>query len=139
MKSLLIVAAAALLYSLPSYAQDGSAKKPPMNIRQYWFVMLVKGPNRNQDSATAAKIQAGHMSNMDKLYFEGKLKVAGPFGESGDWQGLFIFDCPTKQEVEQLLQTDPAISSGRLNYIIKSWWTEPSGSFTPGIPKKDKG
>ncbi|MBN8663944.1 MAG: hypothetical protein J0L83_05190 [Chitinophagales bacterium] len=111
--------------------------KPIEQIRKYYFVMLTKGPKRDQDSVTAMTIQKGHIANIDRLYYEGKIKVAGPFGEAGDWQGIFIFDCATKEEVEKLLQTDPAVSAGRLNYIIKPWYTAPMGSFVPGIPKKE--
>jgi uncharacterized protein YciI len=71
------------------------------------------------------------------LYQEGKLKVAGPFGDDGDWRGIFIFDSPTKEEVETMLKTDPAISSGRLKYELKPWYTAPIGSFVPGKPEKN--
>ena len=100
--------------------------------------MLTKGSNRKQDSVTAAKIQEGHMANINRLYYAGKLKVAGPFGDDGDWLGLFVFDCATKEEVEQLLKTDPAVAAGRLNYDIRLWWTAPTGSFAPGKPKQPK-
>ncbi|MFN2458719.1 MAG: YciI family protein [Chitinophagaceae bacterium] len=107
-------------------------------MRKYWFVLLKAGSNRTQDSATAAKIQTEHLNNIDRLYYEGKIKVAGPFGEKGDWKGIFIFDAETKEEVEKLLQSDLAISSGRLTYEIKPWYTAPMGSFVPGKPKKEK-
>ena len=129
-----------LLISLFIFCSSLSAqdeKKPAMNIREYWFVLLAKGEKRNQDSATAASIQKGHMDNMERLYSEGKLKVAGPFGKNDNgWQGIFIFDCTSKEEVESLLKTDPAIAAGRLNYTISSWWTEPTGNFKPGKPQK---
>ena len=76
--------------------------------------MLKAGPNRSQDSTTAAKIQEGHMANIRKLGESGKLVVAGPFGDDGNWRGIFIFDTPTIEEAEQLVKTDPAIQSGRL-------------------------
>ena len=132
-----------LLVCLPvmfvANAQDDKAKekKPIEQIRKYWFVMLKTGPNRGQDSATSAKIQKEHISNIDRLYYEGKIKVAGPFGEPGEWRGIFIFDAESKEDVEKLLQTDLAISSGRLSYEIKPWYTAPVGSFAPGKPKKD--
>lgn len=108
--------------------------KPENQIRLYYFVLLKAGPNRNQDSITAAKIQAGHMANIGRLYREGKLKVAGPFGDdTGGWQGIFIFDCP-KEELETLLKTDPAIAAGRLIYEIRPWYTAAMGSFKPGKP-----
>lgn len=122
------------------FAQQKNAKaaKPEDQIRQYWFVMLTKGSNRTQDSATAAKLQEGHMANINRLYYDGKIKVAGPFGDDGVWRGIFIFDCTTKEEVERLLNTDPAIEAGRLAYEIHPWYTAPTGSFKPGKPKKPK-
>ena len=97
---------------------------------QYFFVMLFAGKNRSQDSVTSAnkrfdlvilpgqrhsaKIQAGHMVNINRLNYEGKWKVAGSFGDDGNWKGIFIFDCKIKEEVEKILQTDPAVKSGRL-------------------------
>lgn len=134
MKQMIILAAAILCLNI-SLAQQ-KKEKMEKQVRQYWFVMLLKGNNRTQDSVTAAKIQEGHMANINKLYYEGKLKVAGPFGDNGNWLGVFIFDCNTKEEVEQLLKTDPAVSSGRLAYDIRPWWTAPTGNFKPGIPEK---
>lgn len=125
--------------SFATYSQKKATPKKAaeeMNIKEYWFVLLKSGPTRNQDSATAAEIQKAHMANINRLYYDGKLKVAGPFGEDGDWQGLFIFDCKSKEEVEQLLKTDKAVASGRLTYEIHSWYTAPMGSFKPGKPKK---
>jgi len=110
--------------------------KAETRIKQFWFVMLLKGNNRTQDSATAAKLQEGHMANISKLYKEGKLKVAGPFGDDGNWRGVFIFDVATKEEVEQLLQADPAIAAGRLAYEIHPWYTAGVGSFADGKPVK---
>jgi uncharacterized protein YciI len=111
-------------------------KKLENQIRQYWFVMLTAGSNRSQDSVTAARIQQEHLANINRLYNDGKLKVAGPFGDEGKWIGLFIFDCETKEEVEKLVKTDPAVAAGRLNYEIHSWWTAATGSFLPGKPAK---
>jgi uncharacterized protein len=116
--------------------QKKQSTKLENEVRQYFFVMLVKGPNRDHDSATSAKIQDGHMANINRLYYEGKIKVAGPFGDDGNWRGIFIFDCASKEEVEALLKTDPAVESGRLAYEVHPWWTEPTGSFVPAKPHK---
>ena len=118
MKVLLIL----LLLPVFSIAQDSSSAPKP-KMKQYFFVMLTAGPNRSQDSTAAAKIQEGHMANIRKLGESGKLIVAGPFGDDGNWRGIFIFDTPTMQETEQLIKTDPAVQSGRLIYEIHPWWT----------------
>lgn len=129
----LIFLAILLCVSFIAEAQD---KSPEPRIRKYWFVMLLRGTNRTQDSATAVKLQQGHMANMDTMYYAGKLKVAGPFGDDGNWRGIFIFDCETKEEVEKLLAQDPAIAAGRLAYEIHPWYTEPTGNFKPGKPER---
>jgi len=141
MKKILLLCCYSFLIFISSSAsaqtKDSTASKPKPEeqIRKYWFVMLLKGPNRTHDSATAANIQKEHLNNINRLYNEGKIKVAGPFGDRGDWLGIFIFDCETKEEVENLLKTDKAISSGRLAYDLRSWYTAPVGSFEPGKPK----
>ena len=123
-----------LIFGFSAGAQDKPATE---QIKRYWFVMLMKGENRNHDSLTAANLQKGHMDNISRLYYDGKLKVAGPFGDNGDWRGIFIFDAETREEVDSLLKTDPAIAAGRLKYDIRPWYTAPMGSFVPGKPKKE--
>lgn len=139
LKQFLILLTGILAIGFSSNAQNKSKapKDAPENtIRKYWFVMLIRGNNRTQDSATAAKLQEGHMANINKLYYEGKLKVAGPFGDDGAWRGIFIFDAATKEEVVHLLDTDPAIAAGRLAYEIHTWYTAPIGSFKEGKPAR---
>ncbi|MGE5107714.1 MAG: YciI family protein, partial [Sphingobacteriales bacterium] len=115
MKKNILVFTGLLAFSV-SYSQAGKTinnytdtVKMKNQIRKYYFVMLLKGNNRSQDSLTAVKLQEGHMANISRLYYEGKLKVAGPFGDDGNWRGIFIFDCATEEEVRKLLDTDPAI------------------------------
>ena len=92
-------------------------------LKQYYFVMLLKGAKRDQDSLTAATLQQGHMANISRLAKLGKLVIAGPFADEGDWRGIFIFDCLTQDEVVGYLKSDPAIIAGRLIYEIHPWWT----------------
>jgi uncharacterized protein YciI len=123
-----------------TFSQSSNQKKPEDMIRRYWFVLLTKGEQRSQDSVAAANIQAGHMQNIKKLYGDGKIKVAGPFGKDDSRipsTRQALFDCDTREEVERLLQTDPAIAAGRLAYEIKPWFTAPTGSFVPGKPKSE--
>jgi len=112
-------------------AQSGNKPDIPdkIEMKQYFFVMLTRGPNRNQDSLSAAKIQEGHLNNIRRLASLGKILVAGPFGDDGDWLGIFIFDCKTKEEVAGYLKTDPAVDAGRLAYDIRPWWTAKNCTF----------
>jgi uncharacterized protein YciI len=91
-------------------------------MKQYFMVFLTRGPNRSQDSATAAHIQVGHLENITRLFNEKKMVMAGPFLDDGIYRGIFLFDVTTEAEVKQLLQTDPAVKAGRLGYEIHPWY-----------------
>jgi len=91
-------------------------------MKQYFMVFLKAGPNRTQDSATTAKIQEGHLNNITRLFNEKKMVMAGPFLDEGIYKGIFLFDIATEDEVKQLLQTDPAIKAGRLDFEIHPWY-----------------
>lgn len=104
-----------LLTSLGASAQQEEKETKEFNIKQYYFVMLVRGTNANAiDSLSLVKIQEGHMANINKMAESGKLQIAGPFGDDGNWRGIFIFDAATEEEIKELLKDDPAIQSGRL-------------------------
>ncbi|MES2622205.1 MAG: YciI family protein [Bacteroidota bacterium] len=99
------------------------------NLKPYFFVMLKKGPNRDQDSIMAGKIQKGHIENINKLAASGKLNVAGPFLDEGDLRGIFIFDSGSEEEVRSFVDNDPAVKSGRLVYEIHPWMTQKGTCF----------
>lgn len=91
-------------------------------MRQYVMAFLKRGPNRDQDSATAARLQRAHLDNIFRLADEGKLVLAGPFSDDGDVRGIYIFDVKTVEEAEALTSTDPAIQAGRLVMELHPWY-----------------
>jgi hypothetical protein len=92
-------------------------------MKRYWLVLLQKGPNRNQDSVSAEKIQAAHMTNINRLAKEGKLIMAGPIGVEDDLRGIFLMNCSDSTEVENFVKTDSAVITGRLVMKYYPWWT----------------
>ncbi len=112
-----------LLVSFSAFSQQEENKYP--KLKQYYFVMLTAGPYAEKiDSLQLEKIQAGHMANIRKMAESGKLMIAGPFGDDGNWRGIFIIDARSEEDVKELLKNDPAIQAGRLAYEIHPWWTE---------------
>ena len=91
-------------------------------MKRYWLVLLKKGPNRNQDSISAEKIQAAHMANINRLAKEGKLIMAGPIGIEDDLRGIFLMNCADSAEVENFVRTDSAVMTGRLIMKYYPWW-----------------
>lgn len=126
--------------SLVTNAQKDSTKsRAEPRVKQFWMVILKTGPKDKEitDSVQRSTIFSGHFSNMERLHEEGILKAAGPFGKNDfTWRGLFIMDCATKEEAESHVKTDPSVAAGVFIYDIVPWWSEPSGSFTPGKPEK---
>jgi len=113
-----------LLFLIPSMmkAQEKSVEHEAV-MKSYYFVLLTKGEKRDQDSATAAQIQKGHLENIARLAEEGKIDIAGPFLDDTNWRGIFVFNVDTEAEVKALLDSDPAIKAGRLGYIIHPWYS----------------
>lgn len=91
-------------------------------MKKYVMAFLKAGPNRDQDSLSAANLQKGHMKNIQRMADEGKLIVAGPFLDDGELRGIYIFDIGTIEEAKALTETDPAIQAGRLVMELKPWY-----------------
>ena len=116
---------------------DTKPKRPEDQIEQFWFILLKTGPKQDFDSTTKATLFQGHMANINRLYYDGILKVAGPFGKNDlTWRGLFIFDCKTREEAEKIAMSDPAVAAGLFAVNIVPWYGSPIGSFTHGKPEK---
>ncbi|GEM_PF-5567622 len=61
-----------------------------IGMKVYVMAFLKKGPNRNQDSVEAARLQAAHMANIHRMAEEGSLVLAGPFMDDGDLRGIYF-------------------------------------------------
>lgn len=68
------------------------------------------------------------MANIGKLAAEGKIIMAGPMGYDRDLRGIFIMDAPDSATAASYVQSDSAISTGRLRFEVHPWWTA-KGSY----------
>ena len=91
-------------------------------MKKYVMAFLKKGPNRDLDSADAAKLQIAHMENIGRMAEAGQLVLAGPFFGDGDIRGIYIFNVQSLKEAEDLTNTDPAIQAGSLIMDLKEWY-----------------
>ncbi len=91
-------------------------------MHKYVMAFLKAGPNRDQDSLEAERLQRAHMDNINRLAEEGKLVVAGPFMDDGEFRGIYVFDVETIEEAKALTETDPAIKAGRLVMELHPWY-----------------
>lgn len=91
-------------------------------MKQYVMAFLKRGPNRSQDSVTAANLQKAHLENIIRMANEGTLVLAGPFMDDGEVRGIYVFDVKTVEEARALTETDPAIKAGRLAMDLHPWY-----------------
>lgn len=91
-------------------------------MRQYVMAFLKAGPNPSADSTEAMELQRAHLDNISRMAEEGDLVLAGPFMDSGEIRGIYIFDVQTVEEARKLTETDPAIQSGALEMELHPWY-----------------
>lgn len=107
-------------------------------MKAYIFVILKTGANKSTDQSFINETFKGHLNNIQKLVNEGKVIVAGPFDKNDqNYRGIFILDnITTATEAKELLQTDPAIQSGLLDFDLYSWYG--SAALPAYIPVSEK-
>ncbi|HKI95290.1 MAG TPA: YciI family protein [Gemmatimonadales bacterium] len=91
-------------------------------MHQYVMAFLKAGPNRSQDSTTAAELQRAHLANISRMAREGTLVLAGPFLDDGEVRGIYVFNVESVDSARALTATDPAIKAGRLVMELHPWY-----------------
>lgn len=91
-------------------------------MKRYVMALLKTGPNRDLDDTQKQDLQAAHLKNISRMADEGKLVLAGPFLDSGELRGIYIFNVETIEEARSLTNSDPAIQAGSLQMELKSWY-----------------
>lgn len=133
------IAALLLAATMPTLAQEVPASPAPppafdaalaqktgaddYGMRNYVLVILRTGPTRVEDPERRKAMFAGHMANIQRLSDEGKMVLAGPFGDSGgDWRGLFVFAVDDIDAAKALVATDPVIINGEMVADYHKWY-----------------
>ena len=65
-----------------------------------------------------------HLKNVLALLTSGKLIIAGPFDDSSDLAGIFIFRTASADEAKALVDTDPAVKAGFMIPEMHPWSSE---------------
>ena len=107
-------------------------------MKRYFLVILKSGSNAPDDKELRNSSFRGHLDNINKLAAEGKIVVAGPLLKNeNNYRGIFILDkLDHLEEAEQLLQTDPAIKNGFLDFEIYTWYG--SAALPEYLPASEK-
>jgi len=125
-------------------AQTPQSKAAPVEVggyemTTYYVGFLYRGPKWTPEvTPETTRIQEGHMANIRRMAEAGKLLVAGPFsdhgggaGTCGALRGMYVFTVGSMEEAEKLVQTDPAVQSGRLRFELHPWFAAKNIVVTP--------
>lgn len=91
-------------------------------MKIYVMCFLKTGPLKVDDAKKRAELMAGHFGMINRLAGEGKLVLAGPFSEGGDFRGIYVFDVKTIEEAQKLTETDPSIKEGYFKVEFIKWY-----------------
>jgi len=123
----------------PQVADPALAKRlgaDERGMRGYVLVILKTGPHRMPDGPARDEMFKGHFANIKRLAGEGKLALAGPFGDKNEWRGLFVFAVDSPEEAEKLVATDPVIRSGEMVAEYHRLYASAALMEIPGIHDK---
>ncbi len=123
-KAIFVLAVLLISYLLPTTILAEQKKVGMSEMKTYYLVLLMKGPNRGQDSTEAAKIQEAHLAHLTKLSNQGKLVMAGPLLDDIDLRGICIYNVKNLEEAKALAEADPAVKSGRLKVEVHPWMSK---------------
>jgi len=100
------------------------AQTTPLKMETVYLGFLKRGPNRKEGDGQTPEVQElqkAHMANINRLAESKKLVVAGPFGDNGDYRGIFVFRVGSLKEAQDLAATDPMIKIDRLRLELHPW------------------
>ena len=113
------------------WAAKGIMKPPqqPLKMSTYYFAFLRRGPKWTPErTPETEKLQADHMANINAMATTGKLVLAGPFENAGEYAGVFIFKVGSLDEAKSMAEGDPTVKAGRLIIDVHPWMV-PQGSL----------
>ena len=121
-------------------APTATAPSGELKMRSYYLVLLRRGPTWSAEKTPETKkLFEGHMANIEAMAKSGKLLIAGPMdadpADKTAVAGIFLFDVPTKEEVVELMNGDPAIAAKRLVPEVLTWYGPSSITYPGMLPK----
>jgi uncharacterized protein YciI len=125
-------ALAGLLVSFAAGAQGPDVGPGGWEMTTYYVGFLYRGARWTPgETPESRKLQEEHMANIRRMGEAGKLVIAGPFMDSGDLRGLYVFRVATPEEAKALVESDPAVKAGRLRFELHPWFAAKNITVTP--------
>ena len=92
---------------------------------QFQMAIMKKGPNWNSMTTEARNAtRQQHLANVISLMNSGKVVIAGPFNDSTDLAGIFVYRVSSPDEAKALVASDPAVKAGLMVGEVHPWFSQ---------------
>ena len=116
-----------VLTSLWVSAQEKPEAKtePAHKLVEFHMALLKRGPKWTAaENAETKRLHQDHVNYVVSLLDSGKAVLAGPFGDGGEIDGVFIFRAASAEEAKAWAEADPSVASGFRVAEMHQWWSE---------------
>ncbi|MDQ3264808.1 MAG: YciI family protein [Myxococcota bacterium] len=120
---------------IPAKAQGSGEKK--FEFEKYQLVILMRGPKRvDPPPPGIEKLQQAHLAHLTRMGEEGKMVLAGPFGDQQDpsYRGMCLYRVASIEEARRLAEADPMVKAGWLKVEVMTWYVEKGYVSFPKAP-----
>ncbi len=95
-----------------------------MKMKEYQFVMLLRGEKQDFSEEESAKLQKQHLEHLQALWESRQATVVGPLepAEGQELRGIVILDVGSVEEARRISERDPWVRAGGLRLEIHPWW-----------------
>ncbi|HZU29703.1 MAG TPA: YciI family protein [Candidatus Angelobacter sp.] len=104
----------------------------PNTLEKYSLLLVHQGDKWDPKSPTLQDTIKQHIAYLTTVIQQGKLALAGPFRDTGELKGIFIYSVPI-DEAMKLEADDPMVKNGIFKLEAHPWATA-KGVLAPGMP-----
>ena len=108
----------------PWWAAEGILQKPPvfLDIAPTTLGLLKRPADAPEFAAEElARLQQGHLANMEVMHEAGDLVIAGPMGDDTTLRGILLFRTTDREHLLEIIGKDPSIQANRLEVELLEW------------------
>jgi len=98
------------------------------SARMYTFGLLLDGrniPQTETEKKQMESLQMDHLRYLFTLKKLGKLPLFGPLTDGGSIHGILIFATESQEEAKRLMDEDPFVKRGYLNFELHPYYGLP--------------
>ena len=101
------------------------AQEPAHKLIEFHMALLKHGPKWTAtENAETKRLHQDHINYVSSLLDSGKVIIAGPFTDSAEVAGVYIFRAQSADEAKALVEADPIVKAGVYVAEMHPWWSE---------------